>query len=109
MTNVNIFAIMIKAAVISPKFHLRASGFIEGISYIVLLFIAMPLKYMADSPEAVRVVGMAHGILFCWYVMAIVWARLALGFSYKNSILAFIASLIPFGTFIADKKLFKDL
>ncbi len=48
----------------SSRYHLRVSGFIEGISYILLLGIAMPLKYWAGFPEAVKVVGMLHGVLY---------------------------------------------
>lgn len=93
----------------SPLYNLRVSGLLEGISYLLLLLVAMPLKYYADFPEAVKVAGMLHGILFIWFVLSIIWARFALGLSYKKGILAFIASLIPFGTFYVDHKIFRYL
>jgi integral membrane protein len=49
----------------------RTVAWIEGLSYVALLFIAMPLKYFADLPLAVRVVGMAHGVLFIAYVVLV--------------------------------------
>lgn len=82
---------------------------IEGISYLLLLLIAMPLKYWADMPQAVSVVGMAHGVLFVWYVIAVLVAKVEFRLSYKITALALIASLIPFGTFYADAKIFKNL
>ncbi len=89
--------------------HLRTSGIAEGISFILLLGIAMPLKYMADIPEAVTYTGWIHGVLFVWYVFSIVWVRETVGLSLKHSFVAFIASLLPFGTFYADKKIFRHL
>ena len=87
--------------------RLRIIAIIEGISYLLLLFIAMPLKYMADIPMAVRICGMAHGILFvlfCWCLMD-AWSK----YKWKTSfaILVFISSLIPFATFWMDGKLKK--
>ncbi len=89
--------------------HLRISGIAEGISFLLLLGIAMPLKYMAGIPEAVKYTGWIHGILFIWYVFSIVWVRETVGLSLKNSLFAFVASLLPFGTFYADKKIFRHL
>ncbi len=89
--------------------HLRTSGIAEGISFLLLLGIAMPLKYMAGIPEAVKYTGWIHGILFVWYVFSIVWVRETVGLSFKNSLFAFVASLLPFGTFYADKKIFRHL
>lgn len=93
----------------SAKYHLRASGLIEGISFLVLLFVAMPLKYWANQPGAVRYTGMLHGLLFIWYIVSILWARFSLQLSVKHMILGFLASLVPFGTFYADKKIFRHL
>ncbi|MCB9252731.1 MAG: DUF3817 domain-containing protein [Flavobacteriales bacterium] len=78
-------------------------GHIEGISYLVLLLIAMPLKYFAGMPEAVKIVGSIHGVLFiayCYYLLK-VWTKYNWNF-YKSAI-AFILSLIPFGTFYLCK------
>ena len=89
--------------------RLRVLGFLEGISFLVLLGIAMPLKYMAGEPAAVRVVGMAHGILFLAYALAVVHAHLEYGWTLKRSFLLMVASLLPFGPFLADRKLLRGL
>ena len=86
---------------------LRLLAFLEGVSFLVLLGIAMPLKYYYDKPEAVKIVGMAHGVLFVLYVINLLIVHLKLRWSYGKTIGAFIASLIPFGTFYADKKWFR--
>ena len=83
----------------------RTIGFIEGISYLVLLFVAMPLKYIWAYPLAVKVVGMAHGVLFILYVALLLMAMKAYKWDFKYGTLLFIASLVPFGTFYTDKKL----
>lgn len=85
--------------------QLRIIGFLEGTSYLVLLFIAMPLKYFAESAGAVRVVGTAHGVLF---VMFVVWV-LVVGYRHRwpfvRYVYAAIASVVPFGTFVFDRTL----
>ena len=85
--------------------QLRIIGILEGTSYLVLLLIAMPLKYFADSPGAVRIVGMAHGVLF---VMFVAWV-LMVGYRYRwpfvRYVYAAIASVVPFGTFVFDRTL----
>jgi len=86
---------------------LRIIAFLEGVSFIVLLGIAMPIKYYYDNPDAVKIVGMAHGILFVLYSINLLIVHLKLKWSYVKTFGAFIASLIPFGTFYADKKWFK--
>ncbi|MET0462220.1 MAG: DUF3817 domain-containing protein [Chitinophagaceae bacterium] len=86
----------------------RKIAFAEGVSFLVLLFIAMPLKYFADSPLAVRYVGMAHGVLF---VAFIVWACLVKSAANKSLgwlVKSFIASIIPFGTFYMEKQWKKE-
>lgn len=74
---------------------------------MVLLLIAMPLKYLAGQPQAVRHVGMAHGVLFVLYVLLLIQQSIERGWSIKKMALGFIASLVPLGTFWADKKLFQ--
>jgi len=88
--------------------RLRVIAFVEGISFLVLLFIAMPLKYMAGQPEAVRQVGMAHGVLFVLYVLLLVLVKAEYDWTWKKTGIAFLASVVPFGTFWADKKLFQQ-
>ena len=87
---------------------LRLLAFLEGLSFLVLLGIAMPLKYYYDQPEAVKIVGMAHGVLFVLYTINLLIVHLKLRWSYGRTIGAFIAALIPFGTFYADKKWFRN-
>jgi integral membrane protein len=82
--------------------RLRAIGLLEGISFLVLLGVAMPLKYVWDEPQAVRVVGMAHGVLFLAYVAAAVQAWLEHNWSWKRAAWVIAASLVPFGTFYTD-------
>lgn len=79
-------------------------GVVEGISYLLLLFVAMPMKYALGMPLAVRIVGSVHGALFVAFVVALVWAMVRRGWSYERAAMAFGASLIPFGTFIVDLK-----
>jgi len=93
----------------TSKVHLRLSALVEGISYLLLLFIAMPIKYWAGIEEPVRVVGMAHGALFVWYVLAVLAAKMEFKLSFKDTALALLASLLPFGTFYADARIFKHL
>lgn len=83
----------------------RVIALLEGLSFIVLLFIAMPLKYIWGQPLAVRYVGMAHGLLFVAYVAWLVACHFAYKWEGKFSALAFLASLVPFGTFVLDRKL----
>jgi len=90
-----------------PQREMRTVGFWEGVSFLILLFIAMPLKYYADMPLAVRIVGMIHGLLFVGFVYTIVNAITSSGLPLKKGIIAFIASLIPFGTFFLDKLVFE--
>lgn len=79
----------------------------EGISFLILLFIAMPLKYMAGIPIATKIVGMIHGALFIWFIKAQWDAHKDYNFSAKFNTLAFIASLLPFATFFLKKELDK--
>ena len=86
----------------------RVNAFLEGVSFLLLLGIAMPLKYMYGKPEMVKIVGIAHGLLFVAYILLVVIVREQLKWNIKNTILALVASVIPLGTFYADRKLFKD-
>ncbi|TXK76461.1 DUF3817 domain-containing protein [Mesonia sp. K4-1] len=77
---------------------------LEAISFLVLLLIAMPLKYIWEMPEMVRIVGMAHGILFVLYVMGAYWMYEKLNWSFKTLMIVVLCSILPFGPFYADKK-----
>jgi integral membrane protein len=79
----------------------------EGISFITLLFVAMPMKYFMGMPEVVRVVGTIHGGLFLLYVGLLAVIHFRQRWSFMFSLYAFIASIIPFGTFVLDKQLRK--
>ena len=93
----------------TPLARLRLVGLLEGLSFLALLLIAMPLKYAAHQPLAVRYVGMAHGILFLLYLLAVVSVALDFRWSWKTSALAVLASVLPAGPFIFDHKVLKPL
>ncbi len=86
----------------------RAVALLEGVSFIVLLFIAMPLKYLGGMPMAVKLVGWAHGVLFVLFVLALAEVAVALRWSLSRIIAAFAASLLPFGTFVLDARLRRE-
>lgn len=86
----------------------RTVALLEGVSYILLLFIATPIKYMSDDPQYVKLLGMPHGLLFIGYVI--------LAFMFKNEsnwdrlqfFSVLMASVLPFGTFYIDRKYLKN-
>jgi integral membrane protein len=83
----------------------RFVSWLEGISYLLLLFIAMPLKYLADSPGAVRVVGLVHGLLFVLFVLNAIQAKIELGWSAGLLLRALGTAFVPFGMLLLDKML----
>lgn len=87
--------------------RVRLVGAIEGISFLLLLGLAMPLKYFADLPQAVSIVGMAHGVLFIGFCLVLLQAWLGEHLNFRWAVMAFIATLIPFGPFLIDRKLEK--
>jgi integral membrane protein len=91
----------------SPLNRLRYIGILEGISFLVLLGIAMPLKYVWDMPEMVKYTGWAHGLLFVLYLMAVANAAFVFRWSLLKVLGAAAASVIPFGPFILDARLLK--
>ena len=88
--------------------RLRIAGIAEGISFLTLLFIAMPVKYIAGNPGAVWYIGWIHGLLFMLYILALITVKINLEWNFKKTIVAFLAALIPFGTFVLDKSLRKQ-
>jgi len=88
--------------------RLRVIGFGEGVSFLVLLGIAMPLKYFAGWPLAVRVVGMAHGILFLLYLWAAIQTALERDWPWRRTALVFLASVLPAGPFVIEAKILRD-
>lgn len=87
--------------------NLRILGNIEGISYLILLLIAMPMKYFMGLPLAVKYVGMAHGVLFVCYCLLLAFSMKQFRWKMGFGIYLFIATLIPLGTFVTDRKLKK--
>ncbi|HEX2730369.1 MAG TPA: DUF3817 domain-containing protein [Polyangiaceae bacterium] len=81
------------------------AGRLEGGSFLVLLLIAMPLKYFAHEPLAVRVVGMLHGLLFLAYLAVLMQVASELEWPKGRVFKAFVAALIPFGPFIFETQL----
>ncbi|WAC09684.1 DUF3817 domain-containing protein [Dyadobacter pollutisoli] len=99
---------MISTLIKSALGRLRIVAFLEGVSYLILLGIAMPLKYIVGIPQAVRVVGMAHGVLFVLFVILLIQVATERSWTFKKSFLSFLSSLVPFGTFYADAKWFRS-
>jgi integral membrane protein len=85
---------------------LRLLALVEGISYL-LFALTMPLKYIYDMPTPNKIVGMAHGFLFLAYCAMVFIVNLDKKWSFMTNFWAYLASLIPFGTFVADAKIFK--
>jgi len=86
---------------------LRVWGFLEGISLILLLGICMPLKYVWGVSEPTQFVGAAHGGLFIIYCIWLAIVTLEIKWSFRLAMLSFVASFVPFGTFVADRHIFK--
>ena len=89
----------------NPIARLRTIAIIEGISFLILLFIAMPLKYLWDQPQAVRIVGMAHGILFVIFCAALLHVTIIAKWPLARAALLFLASIIPFGPWLIDRRM----
>lgn len=90
----------------TPLDRFRFVAFIEGCSFLLIGF-TMILKYKFDMPEPNYIVGMVHGVLFILYVIMLIQVSYIYKWSFLKLCLGFIASLVPFGTFYADKKLFR--
>ncbi|MET1013801.1 MAG: DUF3817 domain-containing protein [Paenisporosarcina sp.] len=90
-----------------PLRKFRVMGLIEGGSLLVLVFLAMPLKYFFGFPEAVSVVGAIHGFLFVTYCLFIAYMTFVIKWPFIYSVLAVIVAFIPFGNLILDRRLQK--
>lgn len=77
---------------------------LEALSFLILLFIAMPLKYIFNLPQMVQVVGMAHGILFISYLVGAIVIYNLLNWKFNTLLLVVACSVIPFGPFYVEKK-----
>lgn len=86
--------------------RLRLLGFFEGLSLLILLFIAMPLKYWFDSPAMTQSVGQAHGILFILFVVNTIIVSVVYNWKFTHvTWKVLLACVVPFGTFYVDKKI----
>ena len=85
--------------------RLRTWTIVEGVSYALLLFVAMPLKYLAGIPLAVRIVGMAHGVLFMIVGVLLLLAMAKARWSLGRAALVFVSTLVPFGPFFIERKM----
>lgn len=89
----------------TPIGRLRAISIVEGISYLLLLGVAMPLKYLGDIPMATKLIGWPHGVLFVALCVLLLQAQIEYGWGLGRSAIVFVAALLPFGPFIIDKRL----
>ena len=84
-------------------------GIVEGTSTLVLFFVAMPLKYLADMPLAVTIVGSLHGLLFILYVGMLLFGKGRVPLSTGMTLWGLVGSVVPFGPFIVDVPLYRML
>jgi integral membrane protein len=87
----------------------RIIAFLEGLSYVLLLFIAVPIKYLNNDPSYVKMLGMPHGLLFMGFIALAIVLRTDNQWIKNNFFMVLMASVIPFGTFVVEKKLNKTI
>ena len=88
----------------TPYTRFKWVAFFEGSSFLILLFICMPLKYGFDLPYPNKIFGMLHGLLTVLYLFALIEFTVNYKVHWTKAILFLIASLVPFGTFFAERK-----
>lgn len=86
----------------------RITALLEGMSYLLLLFVAVPIKYINGDPQYVKLLGMPHGVLFMAYIVLAIWLKPEFKWNQRTFIAVLAASIIPFGTFYVEKKFFKN-
>lgn len=86
----------------------RIIALLEGVSYLLLLFVAVPIKYLSNDPQYVKMLGMPHGMLFIGYVVLAFLLRSEYKWNTRQFLVVLIASVIPFGTFYVDRKYLKS-
>jgi integral membrane protein len=89
----------------TQRSFLRSVALTEGVSFLVLLGIAMPLKYLAGMPAAVKLVGWTHGVLFMLLVGALAHAVRTRGWTVSRAGIVFVSALLPFGPFVVDRRM----
>ena len=90
------------------KMFFRVVSFLEGTSYLLLLFVAVPIKYWMNDPQYVKLLGMPHGLLFVTYLVIAFLIKSELKWNNKTIGVVILASVIPFGTFYVDKKYLRN-
>lgn len=88
--------------------RLRIVAVLEGISFLLLFAVSMPLKYLMHITAPNKVIGLIHGLLFILYVIYVFQAKIEYRWTNKKVLLAIVAALLPFGAFWAEKKLFNE-
>lgn len=90
--------------------RLRIIGFLEGISLLFLVFVAVPLKYMANNPQLTKIIGPIHGALFLLFIFSALSVGVEQAWKFRETTWkVLIACIIPFGTFYIDKRILKPL
>ena len=89
----------------NPVSFVRSVALLEAISYLILLFLAMPLKYLWGMPMAVRIVGALHGALFVVLCFGLIRVLVSTSWPISRALLVFIASLLPFVPFFIDRRM----
>lgn len=89
----------------NPIPFLRTIAKVEAVSFLLLVGIAMPLKYLAGQPLAVKLVGWAHGVLFVVFCFALLRTMIVAGWPLLRGAVIFIAALLPFGPFVVDGRM----
>jgi integral membrane protein len=92
----------------TPIGQVRLVGMMEGVSFLLLLGVAMPLKYLAGIAIAVKIVGWFHGLLFMVLCVVLTRALIGGGIRLSQAALVFVAALLPFGPFLIDRRLRDD-
>jgi integral membrane protein len=86
----------------------RVMAWVTGVLLLVLVFVAMPLKYIGDSDTMVSIVGVAHGWLYMVYLVAAFWLAYQRRWSHKKTILVLLAGTVPFMSFVAERRVVRD-
>ena len=86
----------------------RILSLLEGVSFLAILFVTMPLKYLFEEPGPNKIIGIVHGVLFLLYIAIAVLLKSERNWSTKTLTIILLCSIIPFGTFWMDKKYLKN-